>query len=50
MKYKIEVCRVGYSFRTIEVEADNEEQAEEIALDEAPNYEFSEKDADYSVV
>lgn len=48
MKYIVDVCRVGYSYTTIEVEAENEEMAKEIAVDEAANYEFSEKDAEYS--
>ena len=49
MKYNIEVCRISYGFATIEVEAESLEQAEEIALDEAGNYEFSEKDAEYTI-
>jgi len=48
-KYKGTVCRTSYSFRTIEVEADNDEQAKEKILDEAGNHEYSEKDAEYSL-
>lgn len=48
-KYKATVCRTSYAFREIEVEADNEEQAKEKLLDEAGDYEFSEKSADYSI-
>ena len=48
--YKVEVCRTSYSFATIEVEADSEEEAEDLAYDEAGNHDFSEKDSDYSIV
>lgn len=48
-KYKGTVCRISYSFREIKVEADNDEQAKEKMLDEAGNYEFSEKSSDYSL-
>ena len=34
MKYKIDVCRIGYAFATIEVEAENYEEAQEKALEE----------------
>ena len=47
--YKVEVCRIGYSFATIEVEAENEDEAEDLALEKAGNYDYSEKDAEYSV-
>ena len=47
--YKVEVCRIGYSFATIEVEAENEDEAEDLALEKAGNHDFSEKDAEYSV-
>ena len=46
-KFKIEVARISYASRIIEIEADTEEQAKEKAIDEAGNYEFSEHDADY---
>jgi len=46
-KYKIEVCRIGYGYKTIEVEATSQEEAENMALDEAGDHEFSEKDAEY---
>lgn len=48
-KFQIPVCRISYGFNTIEVEADTLEQAQELALEEAPNLEFSEKDADYEL-
>ena len=48
-KYSVEICRTSYAFTTIEVEAESEEEAEDLAYDEAGNHDFSEKDADYSV-
>jgi len=48
-KFKGTVCRISYGFHEIEVEADNEEQAIEKMIDEAGNYEFSEKSSDYSL-
>lgn len=48
-KFQIPVCRISYGYKTIEVEADTLEQAQELALDEAPNLEFSEKSADYEL-
>lgn len=49
MKYEVAVCRTSYAFHTIEVEALNEEEAANIAREEAGNLEFSEKSAEYSV-
>jgi hypothetical protein len=46
----IEVCRTGYGFAQISVIARTIEEAEELALEEAGNYEFREKDADYKIV
>ncbi len=48
MKYAITVCRIGYSYEKIEVEADTKEEAESKALSVAPDHEFTnEKDSDY---
>ena len=49
MKYKVNVCRIGYAHCTIEVDAKNKKEAEEKALDEAGGHSFSEHDADYKV-
>lgn len=46
--YKVPVCRISYSFLTIEVEADNEEAALALADDEAGDHSYSEKSADYT--
>jgi len=48
-KFDIEVCRISYGFRTINVEAQSQEEAERIALDEAGNHEFSEKSSEYKI-
>lgn len=47
-KFTIPVCRIGYSIKEIEVEADSKEQANELALEQAPNELFgSEHASDY---
>lgn len=46
-KYVVSVCRTSYAFRDIEVRAKNEKEAKRLALDQAGDHEFSEKDADY---
>lgn len=48
-KFKATVCRTSYSFREIEVQAKDEAEAKEKILDEAGDYDYSEKDADYSI-
>lgn len=48
--FEVVVTRIAYSTKTIEVEAENEEQAKEKALDEAGEYEFpTEHSSDYKV-
>lgn len=47
--YEVEVCRTSYGFATIKIEAESEEEAEDLALEIAGNYDYSEKDADYLV-
>lgn len=47
MKYKILVTRIAYSSIEFDVEAENEVEAREKALDKAYNTEFSEGNADY---
>ena len=43
-KFEIPVTRIGYSYKTITVEANSQEEAEEIALDTAGDEEFSERE------
>lgn len=47
-KYVVSVCRTAYAFRDIEVTAQSEKEALELALEDAGNHEFSEKTADYT--
>ena len=47
--FDIPVRRIGYGFRTIQVLANNQVEAEQIALDTAGDYEFSEKSSDYDI-
>jgi hypothetical protein len=49
-KFKATVCRTSYSFNEIEVEAQNKEEAKQKILDEAGDYEYSEKSAEYTLV
>lgn len=46
-KFEIEVCRMSAGFNTITVEAENEFEAGQMALDEAGNHIYKEKDCDY---
>lgn len=39
-KFKVSVIRIAYSCKEIEVEAESQEAANEIALDDAGNYDF----------
>lgn len=48
-KFDVEVVRIGYGFATIPVEAETQEQADEMALDQAGDHEFSEKSSDYEI-
>lgn len=47
--FAVEVVRTSYAFKTIEVEATSQEEAEKLALDEAGDHLYSEKDADYKL-
>jgi hypothetical protein len=48
--FKVAVCRVGYSHKILEIEAENEKMANNIALDSAGGYEFTENDYDYKII
>ena len=47
--FNVSVCRVGYSFLNLQVEAENEEEAKSEALDKSGDHFFSEKDSCYHV-
>ena len=49
MKYFIDVTRISYGIRTIEVEANSQQEAEGIAMDTCGNFFFDEKAADYEL-
>jgi len=48
-KFAVEVVRISHAFKTIEVEATSQAEAEKLALDQAGDHEYSEKDAEYKV-
>lgn len=47
--YSVPVVRIGYGFKNIEVEANSQEEAEQLALDEAGDHEYSEKESQYEI-
>ena len=49
MKYDVDITRIGYASLTFTVEAKNEEEAKEKALEEAWNTGWSEDTVDYEV-
>lgn len=49
MKHEIEVCRIGYGHKILTIEADTMKEAQERAIDEAGDHEFSETSSDYVV-
>ncbi len=49
MKYEVEVTRISYATESFLIEADNEEQAKDLALDEAYNTSFDEDSAEYEI-
>ncbi len=48
-KFKVEMCRIGYGFKTFEVEASTRFDAEEKAYEDAGNYEYPEKSSNYEI-
>ena len=46
-KWLVNVVRVGYASRIIEVDAESEEKAKQLAMDTAGNYQFDEHTSDY---
>ena len=46
-KYVVNVCRIGYGSLDLDVEADNEDQAVDIALDNAGGESFAEDYSEY---
>ena len=48
-KFIVSVCRTSYAWRDIEINAASEAEARATVLDTCGDYEYSEKDADYSI-
>ena len=48
-KFTVAVIRIGYACHDMEVEAANEEEAKEVALDHAGGESFSEHHSEYKV-
>jgi hypothetical protein len=48
-KFVVSVLRVSYAWRDIEIIAASEAEARATVLDICGDYEFSEKDSDYSI-
>jgi hypothetical protein len=49
MKYQITISRVQHSLKEFIVDAESQEEAEDIAMDQAYNTTFSYGDADYEI-
>lgn len=49
MKFYVEVTRISYARQTLQIEADEKEQARQLALREAPEGEFSTYETEYEV-
>lgn len=45
--FDIQVTRIGYGHATITVEAESQEEAQELALDQAGDHDYNEKSSDY---
>lgn len=49
MRYYVEVTRISYARQTLATESDSKEQAGQLALQRAPEGEFSTYDTEYEV-
>lgn len=47
--YKIEICRTSYGYRTIFVGAESNLKAQQQALNNAGDYEFTESSSEYTI-
>lgn len=48
-KYKVEICRIGYAFKIVEVEAADRVEAASLARARAGDHTYQERDAKYEV-
>jgi hypothetical protein len=46
--YEVDICRTGYGFVTILVNANNAQEAEDLAHDEAGSHSYNEKNSEYT--
>lgn len=49
MKYEVEITRISYATLTFGVEASSEEEAQDLAMEEAYNTSFDEDTAEYEI-
>ena len=49
MKYSIEVTRISYARQTLEIEMDSVQQAKDLAMEQAPEGDFSTYDTEYEI-
>ena len=49
MKYYVTIIRTSHASNTVKVEANSQEEAEKIALEDAGNHLYKEKSSDYEV-
>ncbi len=47
--FGVDVCRCGFGHKTLRIKADSAAEAQQNALDEAGNHQYSEKSSEYSV-
>jgi len=48
-KFIVSVCRTSHAWRDIEIQANSEAEARATVLDICGDYEYCEKEADYSI-
>lgn len=48
-KFKVEITRIGYGCKTVEIEAKDEDEAHKLALEQAGNHLYTEKTSEYEV-
>lgn len=49
-RFSVDVCRTGYGFASIEVDAGSRDEAMMLALEEAGSHYFSERESEYSAL
>ena len=49
MKFDVEITRISYARYTVRVERDSPEKAQQVALEQAPEQDFSTYETEYEV-